>query len=146
MKTHMLCMGPRYCLITKTTKTMIEERNLENCTEEEREIFMCDMRDREAIFSSLLKNDYNQIKSLITSHEVWKDSKKIYASNKYAKRIRLKKWICLFQEAIMMKDKFARSYIGRILKIVVGIKACGGTKDEDEIIWKILKTLTPPFK
>ena len=22
----------------------------------------------------------------------------------------------------------------------------GGTKEEDEVIWKILKTLTPPFK
>ena len=46
----------------------------------------------------------------------------------------------------MMKDEFVRTYIGRILEITTGIKVEGGTKDDDEIIWKKLKTLTPPFK
>ena len=46
----------------------------------------------------------------------------------------------------MMEDESLRSYIGRISKIAAGIKSCNGNKDEYEIIWKILKTLTPPFK
>ena len=45
-----------------------------------------------------------------------------------------------------MEDEFVKIYIGRILEIIVGIKAQGGTKEDDEVIWKILKTLTPPFK
>ena len=45
-----------------------------------------------------------------------------------------------------MEDKFVRNYVGRISKIVVGIRLHGGTKLEDEVIWKILKSLTPPFK
>ena len=46
----------------------------------------------------------------------------------------------------MMEDESIRLYIGRISKITIGIKAQGGTKEDDEVIWKILKTLTPPFK
>ena len=33
---------------------------------------------------------------------------------KNAKRVRLQKWICLFQDAKMMEDESVRSYIGRI--------------------------------
>ena len=46
----------------------------------------------------------------------------------------------------MMENESVRSYIGKILEITGGIKAQGGTKEDDEVIWKILKTLTPPFK
>ena len=46
----------------------------------------------------------------------------------------------------MMEDEFVRTYIGRILEITVGIRSQGGTKEYGEVIWKILKTLTPPFK
>ena len=46
----------------------------------------------------------------------------------------------------MMEDESIRTYIARILEITAGIKAQGGTKEDDEAIWKILKTLTPPFK
>ena len=46
----------------------------------------------------------------------------------------------------MMEDESVRSYIGRISKIVAGIQSHGGTKEDDEVIWKILKILTPPFK
>ena len=35
---------------------------------------------------------------------------------------------------------------GVVEKITRVIKAQGGTKEDDEVIWKILKTLTPPFK
>ena len=45
-----------------------------------------------------------------------------------------------------MEDESVRTYVGRISEIIVGIKSQGGTKEDDEVIWKILKTLTPPFK
>ena len=41
MKTHLLCMGPGYSLITKAAKNIVEEDNLESSTEEKREVFMC---------------------------------------------------------------------------------------------------------
>ena len=40
-----------------------------------------------------------------------------------------------------MEDESIRAYIGRISEITAGIKAQGGTKDDDEVIWRILKTL-----
>ena len=46
----------------------------------------------------------------------------------------------------MMEDEFVISYIGRISEIVAGISSHSGTKLDDEVIWKILKSLTPPFK
>ena len=67
MKTHLLCMGSGYWLIIKTRKIVIKEKKIENYNEEEREIFMCDMREREIILSTLLENIYNQVKTLITS-------------------------------------------------------------------------------
>ena len=44
-----------------------------------------------------------------------------------------------------MEDESIKSYIGRISEIFLGIKSYGGTKEEDEVVWNILK-LTPPFK
>ena len=55
MKTHLLCMGPGYWLVTKASKNIAEEDNLESCTEEQRGVFMCNIRAREAILSTLLK-------------------------------------------------------------------------------------------
>ena len=60
--------------------------------------------------------------------------------------MRLHNWICAFQDAEMMEDESIKIYIGGISKIVVGIWSRGGTKEEDEVKWKILKILTPPFK
>ena len=60
--------------------------------------------------------------------------------------MRLQSWICAFQDAKMMEDESIRTYIGRISKIIAGIRSQGGTKEDDEVIWKILKTLRPPFK
>ena len=53
MKTHLLCMGPGYQLITKVSKEIVEEDDLESCTEEQREVFMCNIREREAILLAL---------------------------------------------------------------------------------------------
>ena len=60
--------------------------------------------------------------------------------------MRLQNLICAFQDARMMEDEHVRSYIGRILEIVVRIRSHGGTKLDDEVIWTNLKTPTPPFK
>lgn len=68
MKTHLLCMGLRYWILTKLVKTIIKEKDLEACTEEKRDLFMCDMRDREALLIVLPKIEYNLVKSLPTSH------------------------------------------------------------------------------
>ena len=46
----------------------------------------------------------------------------------------------------MMEDEFVRIYVGRISDIVAGITSHDGKKSDDEVIWKILKSLTPPFK
>ena len=107
---------------------------------------MCDMREREIILSSLPKNDCNQVKIVITTNKVCESLEAIYEGDKQSKRVKLQNWVCLFQEAKMMEDESIRTYVGRISEIVVGIKGCGGKKEYDEIIWKILKTLTPPFK
>ena len=65
-------MGPGYWLLTKAKKEIVEESKLEEYSEGERDLLMCNMRDREALLSALLENDYNQVKTLETSHEIWK--------------------------------------------------------------------------
>ena len=60
MKTHLLCMGLGYWILTKSEKKIIEEKELETCTEADRDLFMCDMRAREALLTSLPKIEYNQ--------------------------------------------------------------------------------------
>ena len=59
MKTHLLSMGPRYWLITKVAKDIVEEDNLESYTEEQREIFMWNIRAREEILLALLESEYS---------------------------------------------------------------------------------------
>ena len=46
----------------------------------------------------------------------------------------------------MMEYESVRIYIGRIFEIVVGITYFDVMKSHDEVIWKILKSLTAPFK
>lgn len=58
----------------------------------------------------------------------------------------MQSWICLFQDAKMLEDETIKSYFARISKIVIGIRSCGGSKKEDEVVWQILKTLTPTYK
>ena len=73
MKTHLLCMGPRYWLVTKTSKNIAKEDNLETYTDEQREVFMCNIRAREAILSALPEIEYSQVKLLKISHEIMKE-------------------------------------------------------------------------
>ena len=49
MKTHLLCMGLGYWLLTKRNKEIIKEEKLEECSEVERDLFMCNMRAREGL-------------------------------------------------------------------------------------------------
>ena len=107
---------------------------------------MCDMRTREALMTALPKIEYNQVKSLATLHLIWKALENSFEGDAHSKKLRLQSWICAFQDAKMMEDESIRTYIGRISKITIGIRSQGGTKEDDEVIWKILKTLTPPFK
>ena len=69
-----------------------------------------------------------------------------FEGDEHSKKLRLQSWICAFQDAKMMEDESIRTYICRISKITIGTKTQGGTKEDDEVIWKILKTLTPLFK
>ena len=114
MKTHLLCMGPRYWLITKVEKGIMEEDNLESNTEEQREVFMYNIKEREEILPTLPKSEYSQVKLLKTSYEIWKALKTNYEGDTHAKRVRLKNLLCAFQDARMMEDEFVRSYVGRI--------------------------------
>ena len=99
MKTHFLCMGLGYWLITKVAKTIISEDNLESCTKEQRDLFMCDMRARKAILSRLLENVYNQVKEKIMNNKACESLEVIYEGDKNSKRVKLHNWTCLFQEA-----------------------------------------------
>ena len=80
------------------------------------------------------------------SHEIWKALEENYEGDTHAKRVRLHNLICAFQDTRMMENESIRSYIGRRSEIVVGIISHGGTKLDDEVIWKMFKSLTPPFK
>ena len=114
IKTHVLCMGPRYWLVTKVSKDIMKEENLESCTEKQREVFMCNIRAREAILSALPESEYSQVKQMKTSHEIWKTLEANYEADTHAKRVRLQNLHCAFQDDRMMEDESIRSYIGRI--------------------------------
>ena len=130
---HLLCMGPRYWILTKSAKTIIVERYLENCTKDERDIFMCDMWAREEILTALPKIEYNQVKSLATSHFIWKALENSFKGDAHSKNLRLKSWICAFWDAKMMEDESVRTYIDRISEITTSIRCQGGTKQDDEV-------------
>ena len=85
MKTHLLCMGPGYWLPTKTSRIIIDEDNLETYTKEQRGVFMCNIRERKEILSTLPESDYSHIKLLKTSHEIWKTLEANYEGDTHAK-------------------------------------------------------------
>ena len=114
IKTHLLCMGLGYQILTKLEKIIIAEKDLEICTEEERDLFMCDMRAREVLLIALTKIEYNQVKSLATSHLIWKVLENSFEGDAHYKKLMLQSWICAFQDYKMMEDEYVRTYIGRI--------------------------------
>ena len=63
---------------------------------------MCNMRAREVLLTCLLENEYNLVKSLVTSHEIWKVLESTFEGDDHAKRMRLLNWICAFQDARIM--------------------------------------------
>ena len=95
---------------------------------------MCNIRAREAIFSALPKSEYSHVKLLKTSHEIWKTLEVNYEGDTHTKRVRLQNLYCTFQDVRMMEDECVRSYIGRILEMVVGIWSHGETNEDDEVI------------
>ena len=70
LKTHLLCMGPSYWILTKSEKEIVKEEKIEEWSEVERDPFMCNMRAREALVLALLDNEYSQGKSLQISYEI----------------------------------------------------------------------------
>ena len=61
--------GSRLLALDKEWKIIFKEGKLEECSEAERDMFMCNMRAREALLSALPENEYSQEKTLQTSHE-----------------------------------------------------------------------------
>ena len=57
MKTHVICMGLGYYILSRNDKKIVEERKLEECSEVERDLFMYNMWAREALLSALPKNE-----------------------------------------------------------------------------------------
>ena len=57
MMNNLLCMCLSYWILTKSEKTIVEEGNLEECSEVERDLFMCNMRAREALLLPLIENE-----------------------------------------------------------------------------------------
>ena len=96
MKTHLLCMGLGYWILKKLVKTIIAKKDLENCTEDERDLFICAMRAREAILTAIPKIKYNQIKPLINSHIIWKALENSFEVDENSKKLKLQSWICTF--------------------------------------------------
>ena len=89
MKTYMLCMGLGYWILTKSEKKIVEEEKLEGYSKDERDLFMCNMRGRETLLSTLIGNEYSQLKSLETSYEILKALESTFRGDKHAKRMRL---------------------------------------------------------
>ena len=77
---------------------------------------------------------------------IWKALENIFEGDEHSNKLRLQTWICAFEYAKMIEDESIGTYVGRISKITIGIRSQGGTKEDDEVIWKILKSLTPPYK
>ena len=97
MKTDFLCMGLGYWILKKSAKKIIAEKDLENCTKDKRDLFMCEMRAREVALNALPKIEYNQVKSLATSHLIWKALENSFEGDAHSKKLRLKNWNCDFK-------------------------------------------------
>ena len=95
---------------------------------------MCDMRAIEALLSTLRKIEYNQVKSLITSHMILKALENSFEGDEHSKKLRLQSQICAYQDAKMMGDESIRTYVGRISEFTAGIRSQGGAKEDNEVI------------
>lgn len=51
----------------------------------------------------------------------------------------------MLENTRMQEEKLVKTYIESITKIIIGIKGCGGTILEDEVCYKILRSLTHAY-
>ena len=56
---------------------------------------MCNIRAREEILLALPKSEYNQVKLIKTSHEIWQTLETNYEGDTHAKRVRLQNWMSI---------------------------------------------------
>ena len=52
-----------------------------------------------SVLTTLPKIDYNQVKLLASSHLIWKALENSFEVDAHSKNLRLKSWICAFQDA-----------------------------------------------
>ena len=124
-------------------KTMSE---IENVTNEERKLFQENMLAREAIISLLSKSEFTEVEDLIVARDILKRLETLYEGDEHAKQAKLEYWKTKMEGRKMREDESIRAYSQRVNEVVVGIKNCGGTYTNKEVMVKIIRSVTPAFK
>lgn len=70
MRKHMVCLGIDYWMITKKEEQIKPEDELDSATDEEKNMFSCNMVSREALISVLSKGEFSKVKDLDSTQKI----------------------------------------------------------------------------
>ncbi|GAU46479.1 hypothetical protein TSUD_177070 [Trifolium subterraneum] len=88
---------------------------------------------------------FEKIADATTSKDAWDILQKIYEGDAKVKKVKLQALKRQFELLEMKSDVTIANYFTRVVTLTNQMKNCGSTLNEEEMVEKVLRTLTPKF-
>ncbi|GLJ36020.1 hypothetical protein SUGI_0722600 [Cryptomeria japonica] len=105
-----------------------------------------DCKAREALLSALSDQQIMGLSDRSTTKAIWNHLETLNEGDSTVKIAKLESFQVRYEHLKMEEDERISAFMERVNEIVLGIKCCGGTLSEDEIVSKILRGLPLPYK
>lgn len=144
METHLNCIGKDIWDVTKNGYTVPTQSQPypPNLTKDEEN----DCKAREALLSALPYQQIMELSDRSTAKAIWDHLETLNEGDSIVKIAKLESFRVRYENLKMEEDERISAFMKRVNEIVLGIKCCGGTLSEDEIVSKVLRGFPPAYK
>lgn len=146
MKIHLRCLGVEVWEIVEkeyiphdpnsgTPTPIDEQKRAEN-----------DVRAKKELLSALFDEKLLNVIELENANLIWTKLETLYEGDQAVKIAKREGFWVRYTNLKMEEDEKISSFMDRVNEIVMGIKCCGGSISEDEILSKVLRVLPLAYK
>ncbi|CAJ2665360.1 unnamed protein product [Trifolium pratense] len=89
--------------------------------------------------------NFQKIENATSAKECWDILEKAHSGNEKLKQVRLQTWKRKFELLQMENNESIADYFNKITNITNQMKSCGDTCDNQTIVGKVMRTLSPKF-
>ncbi|GLJ14946.1 hypothetical protein SUGI_0243920 [Cryptomeria japonica] len=144
METHLNCIGKDIWDIIKNgyIAATLGQPAPPNLTKDKEN----DCKAREALLSALSDQQIMGLSDRSTTKAIWDHLETLNEGDCTIKIVKLESFRVRYEHLKMEEDERISAFMERVNEIVLGIKCCGGTLSEDEIVSKVLRGFPPAYK